>query len=54
MDTKDKTNFVENLDAQSVERFICKSCQLVLQSPVQTLPCGHRFCANCIGPVINS
>lgn len=33
------------------ERFKCPICGAFLKEPRQT-PCGHRFCANCLEPVL--
>ncbi len=34
--------------------YICPICQLVCRDPVQTTECGHRFCENCLEPILRS
>jgi len=32
----------------NTENITCNICHLVLKKPVQAVPCGHRFCGECI------
>ena len=38
----------ESVDIDGISCVICLS---ILREPVQAVPCGHRFCKNCISKV---
>ena len=39
---------VEFVDEIKTDIITCNICELILREPVQSVPCGHRFCKSCI------